>query len=76
MAQGLWARSKAQIYLPCHQLVVLTGTIIRNSDTIYISLHNIIFRYFKHLGYKTRYVRNITDAGHLENDADQGHKES
>jgi cysteinyl-tRNA synthetase len=25
-----------------------------------------------HLGYKVRYVRNITDAGHLENDADEG----
>ena len=33
---------------------------------------DMIFRYFKHLGYKVRYVRNITDAGHLENDADQG----
>jgi len=32
----------------------------------------MIFRYFKHLGYKVRYVRNITDAGHLENDADSG----
>ena len=32
----------------------------------------MIFRYFKHLDYKVRYVRNITDAGHLENDADQG----
>ena len=27
---------------------------------------------FRHLGYKVRYVRNITDAGHLENDADVG----
>ncbi len=33
---------------------------------------DIIYRYLKHLGYKVRYVRNITDAGHLENDADQG----
>ena len=33
---------------------------------------DMIFRYFKHLGYKVRYVRNITDAGHLENDADIG----
>ncbi|MFL2594468.1 MAG: cysteine--tRNA ligase [Flavobacteriaceae bacterium] len=33
---------------------------------------DIIFRYLKHLGYKVRYVRNITDAGHLENDADEG----
>jgi cysteinyl-tRNA synthetase len=33
---------------------------------------DIIFRYFMHLGYKVRYVRNITDAGHLESDADEG----
>ncbi len=33
---------------------------------------DIIFRYLKHLGYNVRYVRNITDAGHLENDADEG----
>jgi len=33
---------------------------------------DIVFRYLKHLGYKVRYVRNITDAGHLENDADAG----
>ena len=33
---------------------------------------DVIFRYLKHLGYKIRYVRNITDAGHLENDADEG----
>lgn len=33
---------------------------------------DVVFRYFKHLGYKVRYVRNITDAGHLENDADAG----
>lgn len=33
---------------------------------------DLIYRYFKHLGYKVRYVRNITDAGHLENDADSG----
>ena len=31
-----------------------------------------VVRYLKHLGYKVRYVRNITDVGHLENDADQG----
>ncbi|MBP1631044.1 MAG: cysS [Bacteroidetes bacterium] len=33
---------------------------------------DIVWRYLKHLGYKVRYVRNITDVGHLENDADQG----
>ncbi len=31
-----------------------------------------VFRYLMHLGYKVRYVRNITDVGHLENDADEG----
>ncbi|MCR9264528.1 MAG: cysteine--tRNA ligase [Flavobacteriaceae bacterium] len=50
--------------------------------TVYSNVHlgncrtfmsfDMIFRYFKHLGYKVRYVRNITDAGHLENDADDG----
>ena len=50
--------------------------------TVYSNVHlgnvrtfmsfDMIFRYFKHLEYKVRYVRNITDAGHLENDADQG----
>ena len=33
---------------------------------------DILFRYLKHLGYKVRYVRNITDVGHLEHDADDG----
>ena len=33
---------------------------------------DIVFRYLKHLKYKVRYVRNITDVGHLENDADHG----
>jgi len=38
----------------------------------YISF-DLIFRYLSHLGYKVRYVRNITDAGHLEGDAgDEG----
>jgi len=50
--------------------------------TVYSNVHlgnvrtfmsfDMIFRYFKHLGYKVRYVRNITDAGHLEDDADVG----
>lgn len=33
---------------------------------------DLLFRYLQHIGYKVRYVRNITDVGHLENDADQG----
>lgn len=33
---------------------------------------DMIYRYLLHLEYKVRFVRNITDAGHLENDADEG----
>ena len=33
---------------------------------------DIIFRFLQHIGYKVRYVRNITDVGHLEHDADEG----
>jgi len=50
--------------------------------TVYSNVHlgncrtfmsfDLINRYLLHLGYKVRYVRNITDAGHLENDADEG----
>ena len=50
--------------------------------TVYSNVHvgnvrtfmsfDMVYRYLLHLGYKVRYVRNITDAGHLENDAEQG----
>lgn len=50
--------------------------------TVYSNVHlgncrtflsfDLVFRYFKHLGYNVRYVRNITDAGHLENDGESG----
>ncbi|SFT80994.1 cysteinyl-tRNA synthetase [Lishizhenia tianjinensis] len=50
--------------------------------TVYSNVHlgncrtfinfDLVYRYLMHLGYKVRYVRNITDAGHLEDDADQG----
>ncbi|NVJ87917.1 MAG: cysteine--tRNA ligase [Flavobacteriaceae bacterium] len=50
--------------------------------TVYSNVHlgnvrtfmffDMAYRYLLHLGYKVRYVRNITDAGHLENDADVG----
>lgn len=33
---------------------------------------DLIYRYLLHLGHKVRYVRNITDAGHLEGDRDEG----
>jgi cysteinyl-tRNA synthetase len=50
--------------------------------TVYSNVHlgncrtfisfDMIYRYLTHLGYKVRYVRNITDAGHLTDDADEG----
>lgn len=50
--------------------------------TVYSNVHlgncrtfmsfDLVNRYLRHLGYKVRYVRNITDAGHLENDAEVG----
>jgi cysteinyl-tRNA synthetase len=33
---------------------------------------DLVFRYLQHLGYRVRYIRNITDVGHLENDEDEG----
>ena len=33
---------------------------------------DLLYRYLRHLGHKVRYVRNITDVGHLESDADEG----
>ncbi len=33
---------------------------------------DVLFRYLRHIGYRVRYVRNITDVGHLEHDADEG----
>ena len=50
--------------------------------TVYSNVHlgncrtfisfDLVYRYLKHLGYSVRYVRNITDAGHLEHDEDEG----
>lgn len=34
--------------------------------------YDVLYRLLRHLGYKVRYVRNITDVGHLEHDADEG----
>lgn len=50
--------------------------------TVYSNVHlgnvrtfmsfDVVYRYFKHLGYKVRYVRNITDVGHIVDDIDEG----
>lgn len=68
-----------EIFTPIHEGAV--GMYVCG-PTVYSHVHlgncrtfmsfDMIFRYLKHLGYKVRYVRNITDAGHLENDAEEG----
>ncbi len=64
-----------EVFTPLHE-----GTIGMYvcGPTVYSNVHlgnvrtfmsfDVIFRYFSHLGYKVRYVRNITDAGHLTDD--------
>lgn len=70
---------KKETFVPVHEGRV--GMYVCG-PTVYSEVHlgnvrtflsfDMIFRYLKHLGYKVRYVRNITDVGHLENDADEG----
>ncbi|WP_394366702.1 cysteine--tRNA ligase [Blattabacterium cuenoti] len=66
---------KKEFFKPIHKEYV---GIYVCGPTVYSHLHfgncrtfisfDIVFRYLKHLGYKVRYVRNITDVGHLENE--------
>lgn len=68
-----------EIFIPLHEGSV--GMYVCG-PTVYSNVHlgncrtfvsfDLIFRYLKHLGYKVRYVRNITDVGHIEDDADEG----
>ncbi|WP_185869102.1 cysteine--tRNA ligase [Blattabacterium cuenoti] len=67
--------SKKELFKPIHKEYV---GIYVCGPTVYNHLHlgncrtfilfDIVFRYLKHIGYKVRYVRNITDVGHLENE--------
>jgi len=71
--------SKKEVFKPIHEGHV--GMYVCG-PTVYSKVHlgncrtfmsfDMVYRYLLHLGYKVRYVRNITDAGHLEDDADQG----
>tara|TARA_R110002124_G_scaffold131910_2_gene294430 strand:- start:67109 stop:68593 length:1485 start_codon:yes stop_codon:yes gene_type:complete len=70
---------KKEKFIPIHDGAV--GMYVCG-PTVYSNVHmgncrtflsfDLVFRYLKHLGYKVRYVRNITDAGHLENDGESG----
>lgn len=70
---------KKELFVPIHEPHV--GMYVCG-PTVYGDAHlgharpaitfDVLFRYLTHLGYKVRYVRNITDVGHLEHDADEG----
>ncbi|QYJ67504.1 cysteine--tRNA ligase [Flavobacterium litorale] len=68
-----------ELFKPIHQgnvgMYVCGPTVYSNvhlgNCRTFISF-DLVFRYLKHLGYKVRYVRNITDVGHIEDDADEG----
>ncbi len=72
-------RRKKELFVPLHAPHV--GMYVCG-PTVYGDAHlgharpaitfDVLFRYLTHLGYKVRYVRNITDVGHLEHDADDG----
>ncbi len=70
---------ETSIFKPLHKdyvgMYVCGPTVYSNAHLgnarTYVSF-DIIYRYLLHLGYKVRYVRNITDAGHLEGDRDEG----
>ena len=70
---------KKEVFKPIHEGRV--GMYVCG-PTVYSDVHlgnvrtfmnfDVIYRYLQYLDYKVRYVRNITDVGHLENDADEG----
>ncbi|MBQ9201579.1 MAG: cysteine--tRNA ligase [Bacteroidales bacterium] len=70
---------KKEVFQPLHENLV--GMYVCG-PTVYGDAHlgharpavtfDVLYRYLQHIGYKVRYVRNITDVGHLEHDADEG----
>jgi len=70
---------KKELFVPLHPPFV--GLYVCG-PTVYSDAHlgharpaitfDLLYRYLMHLDYRVRYVRNITDVGHLENDADEG----
>jgi cysteinyl-tRNA synthetase len=74
-----WLTRRAEKFEPIHEgwvgLYVCGPTVYDHSHIghakVYISF-DIVVRYLRYLGYEVRYVRNITDVGHLTDDADEG----
>ena len=69
-------KEKFESLVPGHVGLYLCGPTVYGPPHLGHSRPAIVFdilnRYLIHLGYRVRYVRNITDVGHLENDADEG----
>src|SRR6218665_2227124 len=72
-----------EIFKPIHEgnvgMYVCGPTVYSNvhlGNVRTFMLFDVIFRYLLHLGYKVRYVRNITDVGHIVDDVDEGEDKS
>jgi len=72
-------KRERELFTPQHppfvSLYVCGPTVYGNSHLGHARTYtafDVVYRYLLYLGYKVRYVRNITDVGHLENDADEG----
>ena len=70
---------KKELFVPIHKehvgMYVCGPTVYGNAHLGHARpaiTFDLLFRYLMHIGYKVRYVRNITDVGHLVNDADEG----
>jgi len=70
---------KKELFVPIHKehvgMYVCGPTVYGNAHLGHARpaiTFDLLFRYLQHIGYKVRYVRNITDVGHLVNDADEG----
>jgi cysteinyl-tRNA synthetase len=70
---------KKELFIPIHKdhvgMYVCGPTVYGNAHLGHARpaiTFDLLFRYLTHIGYKVRYVRNITDVGHLVNDADEG----
>ena len=70
---------KKELFVPIHKdhvgMYVCGPTVYGNAHLGHARpaiTFDLLFRYLLHIGYKVRYVRNITDVGHLVNDVDEG----
>lgn len=69
-------KEKFEPITPSHVGMYVCGPTVYSDSHLGHARHGVtfdlLFRYLKHIGYKVRYVRNITDVGHLENEEGSG----